>query len=286
MHYSILINTCDNFKDCWDPFFQLFISYWPNYNGRIYLNTEYEDYSHPGLNIVAIKGCEHNNIPRNKKVTWSQCLKWALEVIDTDIVLYMQEDYFLKRPVDNELLEKEFVQISSHEDIHRIFLLSSSAKKRRSTRFPKYYIDDRNEEYYSHTQASLWKRDVLISLIEEEESGWEFEHYSTKRARLFPYNFYTVTNSSDHPIMDYVMTGIVKGRWLPECLDIFKSNGIIIDFSRRGFTTDLVVKNKKPIFKRIKNRLNIIYKKLFKNNMKMAYLYIRFYKLRNKNCEK
>jgi hypothetical protein len=53
--YSILVNTCDKFEDCWDPFFKLFKFYWPDYTGTIYLNTEYKDYSFEGLTIVSLK---------------------------------------------------------------------------------------------------------------------------------------------------------------------------------------------------------------------------------------
>ena len=87
-NYSILINTCDNFEVCWIPFFKLFKKFWPNYKGKIYLNTELKEYQHSGLNIISIK-----NEKLGKK--WSQCLKYALEFIDEEYILYMQEDYFL-----------------------------------------------------------------------------------------------------------------------------------------------------------------------------------------------
>ena len=57
MKYSVLVNTCDKFEDCWNPFFKLFCMYWQDYKGKIYLNTEYKDYSFPGLDIISVKGC-------------------------------------------------------------------------------------------------------------------------------------------------------------------------------------------------------------------------------------
>lgn len=96
MKYSILVNTCDNFEDCWNPFFTLFKKYWSDYAGTIFLNTEYKTYEYSGLTIVPIQGCLKNKYPRTKRPTWSQCLKWALESINTDIILYLQEDYFIK----------------------------------------------------------------------------------------------------------------------------------------------------------------------------------------------
>lgn len=56
MEYSILINTCDKFEDCWNPFFKLWSIFWKDCKGHIFLNTEYKDFSYPGLNIKAVKG--------------------------------------------------------------------------------------------------------------------------------------------------------------------------------------------------------------------------------------
>ena len=54
-NFSILVNTTDSFSDCWNPFFKLFKKYWPNYGGKIYLNTEIKDFKYEGLNIICIK---------------------------------------------------------------------------------------------------------------------------------------------------------------------------------------------------------------------------------------
>lgn len=282
MTYSILVNTCDNFEDCWDPFFNLLSKYWPNCKGKIYLNTEYKDYSYPGLDIIPVKGCERNNFPRDKRATWSQCLKWALDVIDTDIVLYMQEDYFLKRDVNDNLFENELKQISDNDNIQRIFLLSQAQNnKRLSLIHTQYYLDNRKSEYYAHTQAALWKTKALNSLIKIDESGWDFEKYASKRAQFFPYNFYSVSYSQENPIMEYVMTGIVRGKWFPECVEVFQKNKILVDFSKRGFYIGGL---KKSFFRRVRNRFHTIIKS-FVNDFILIYLYFKFYRQRY-ICEK
>jgi hypothetical protein len=107
LKFSILINSTDSFDDCWFPFFTLFKKYWPEYTGIIYLNTETKSYSHEGLNIISIQN--NKNTP-NKRITWSECLIKCLNVIDDDIILYMQEDYFLKDFVKNDIVEN-FVKL-------------------------------------------------------------------------------------------------------------------------------------------------------------------------------
>ena len=54
-NYAILINTTDSFDDCWEPFFKLFKKHWPEFNGKIYLNTETKEFKYSGINIISIK---------------------------------------------------------------------------------------------------------------------------------------------------------------------------------------------------------------------------------------
>ena len=67
MKYSIIVNTCDSYSDCWDPFFKLFSVFWKDCKGKIFLNTEYKDYSFPGLDIIPTKVCEKRNFPKDKR---------------------------------------------------------------------------------------------------------------------------------------------------------------------------------------------------------------------------
>ena len=67
--YAILVNTCDKFEDCWEPFFKLFALYWPDYKGPIYLNTEYKTFTYGNLNIISLKICEKKK--DHSEITWS-----------------------------------------------------------------------------------------------------------------------------------------------------------------------------------------------------------------------
>ena len=100
-HFSILVNTTDSFEDCWQPFFKLFKKNWPEYAGVIYLNTENSAFVYDGLNIIPVK----NGLVGKP---WSQCLKYALEFIKEENIIYMQEDYFLHEPVNNSLIDQYY----------------------------------------------------------------------------------------------------------------------------------------------------------------------------------
>ena len=54
--FSVFVNSTDSFEDCWFPFFSLFKTFWPEFGGKIYLNTEAKQFCYPGLRKVIKRG--------------------------------------------------------------------------------------------------------------------------------------------------------------------------------------------------------------------------------------
>lgn len=272
MNYSILINTCDKFDDCWKPFFQLWSTYWDNCNGKIYLNTEYKDFSFNGLEITPLKVCEKNNIPRNKRATWSQCLKWALEAIQDDIVLYLQEDYFLKASVKNEIVEN-FVQLMHmNPQIKCIHLTDQAVSSSDNDDYPQLNKVILNQRYRVSCQAALWRKQELLDLIREEDDAWEFEEFGSERSAVLKSDYYAVDKNwvriNEFEIIPYVFTGIIQGRWFEEVIPLFEKHNITVDYEKRGFVKDTP---QKPLLKRISYRLKKI-NKILKHNKEIKRL--------------
>jgi len=239
MKYSILVNTCDNFEDCWFPFFKLFSFYWPNCNGQIYLNTEYKNYQHERLKINSLKVCDLHNIPKIKKAKWSQCLKWALENIEDEIILYLQEDYFLKDHVKNELVENYVQLMIDNTEIDCIHLTDQGAPTGASSIFKNLnYVPKVHPDRIS-CQAAIWRKDVLLQYIRIYETGWNFEMWGSKRAAIMNHNFFVVDSNyvqkDVHEIVPYLFTGIIGGKWINEVVPLFEKHQIAIDFNKRGF---------------------------------------------------
>ncbi len=237
MNYSILVNTCDKFEDCWDPFFKLFSVYWAGFDGIVYLNTEYKSFNYSGINVKALKVCEKMQVPTSSRATWSQCLKWALESIDTDVVLYMQEDYFLKEKVDSDKIQEYFDYMVSNPEVQCIYLHSHAVEKDGGV-FSNGLRKVKTEGWRLSCQAALWRKQELLDIIREYESPWEFENFGNKRSVMMNHLYLTVDKAkdgTDFTLIPYVFTGIIKGKWLEECVQLFKMHNIQIDFSKRGF---------------------------------------------------
>lgn len=272
MNYSILINTCDKFEDCWNPFFKLWSLYWKDCNGKIYLNTEYKDYSYPGINIIPVKGCATHSIPKNQRATWSQCLKWALEAMDTDIVLYMQEDYFLKDTVKNDIVEQYVRLMEAHPDIQCIHLTDQAVSAEQPTVYTHLKQVNPIQRYRVSCQAALWRKQELLDIIREHESAWEFEEFGSQRSGIMNHTYLCVDRSyvqlNKFEIIPYIFTGIIQGRWYDPVVELFKKHQIEVDYTIRGFVSE---RKKKPLKQRIKYRWNKI-PKIIKNRIELRKL--------------
>ena len=91
MQYSIVVMSCDKYECCWYPFFKCLDKYFPNHP-KTYLITEGKTSKYS--ETIATTG------------SWTKRLKDALEQIKEDYILLMLEDFFIRKPVDEERINK------------------------------------------------------------------------------------------------------------------------------------------------------------------------------------
>ena len=235
--FSILVNTTDSYSDCWLPFFKLFKIYWPNYKGKIYLNTEKKDYNYSDLNIISIKS---NLDPR----MWSKRLAYALNYIEEKYILHMQEDYFLHSFVRTDLLESFFEKMVSYDlDCLHLTDQCGIGFYNENTGIKDVWEIKKGSRYRVATQSAFWKKHSLKKLLRIWENVWEFEKYGSMRSDyLFDkimcvnQNIYGIGKIE---ILPYIFTGIQQGKWKKDVVDVFNKHGIEIDFNRRGFYSEI-----------------------------------------------
>jgi hypothetical protein len=261
---TILVNSSDGFEDCWEPFFCLLKKHWPNCKYPILLNTEYKDYQYPGLNIKASKA--NASFPE-RRLTWSECLQEALKQIETPLLLYMQEDYFIDKPVLEMPIELFADKMINNGSINFIGLTHFGS----CPPFVPYSKDDnfyeitKKARYRVSTQAGLWSRQSLLSLLMPDENGWMFEIFGTRRARRSAGIFLTSNRELYNPlkgtaIINYTLTGIIKGKWHVDMPALFAHHNLKMDFAKRGF-----YKKRSYLFRKIETT-----KKLLKDPLKFC----------------
>lgn len=234
-HYSILVNSSDGYEDCWSPFFHLLQKYWPSCQANIYLNTEQKEWAtvnYPQLVCTQVeKNCK-------RRLTWSECFIAALDQVDTPLVLYFQEDYFIHQPVRHEVIQQASEYMMQNPKVSHIALTQHCSYGPYENHAELWLQTIRQKaKYRISTQAGLWRVDVLRKYLNPVENGWMFEIFGTWRAQRKLDTFLSVKYAKDGsgaPI-DYLHTGIIKGKWLRDIEKVFKENEIYIQFEDRGY---------------------------------------------------
>jgi len=233
--YTLIVNSSDNYSDCWSPFFTLLDRYWPDLDARVILNTERAVFTLPSTHPVESSRVQEDS---ERRLTWSECLLRCLDLVETPVVLYMQEDYFLEERVDHETITAFVRRMIADPRIRHLGLTAFGSRGAfERTDDEQLWKVDRKAPYRISLQAALWRTDAMRSYLRPEENGWMFEIYGTRRAWRCDELFLTVNRDLERirRVLPYSMAGIVKGRWWQTMPALFVREGIPMDFSRRGF---------------------------------------------------
>jgi hypothetical protein len=160
-------------------------------------------------------------------------------LVETPLVLYLQEDYFLERPVRVDLIDRWAARMLADPTIHHIGLTHFGSRGPfHETEDAALCRIDPKARYRLSCQAGLWRVDTLASHVRPDDNGWTFEILGSVRASRVEETFLTVNpaifRAEGDLVVAYTHTGIIKGRWHPAIPELFARHGLAMDFSRRG----------------------------------------------------
>jgi hypothetical protein len=211
----IVVASCDRYCDLWAPFFYLLRKNCPALKLRIYLVTN--DLKYAAHGVISL-----NTGP---DVTWSANLKAALQVISEPYVLLLLEDLLVLRPINPQ----ELMTVLSR-------IIESGANCVKLNPLPP--PDARKDElmgvvspgvpYRVSTVATVWRKQVLLELLEPSESPWQFEIAGSVRSSAIP-DFYACYEQR-FPVMN----AVVRGRWRRGILSAAEALGAPVDRAARG----------------------------------------------------
>ncbi len=212
---AIIISSFDGYSDAWYPFFTLFFRYWPDCPFDIYLIGNYLAYQDERVKTINIKPDKG----------WSSNLKFALNKIDKEYILYMQEDYFLMNIVETEKIENALKFIKKENAVY--LRLNSGADEDYNGDIGKVA---QRAAYKNSTQAAIWKKSFLYDLLRDGENGWDFE---TKDGIQRAWKSKELFLASKIKRIDYFATAIVKGRFLSSAIELCRKENIEIVSNRK-----------------------------------------------------
>jgi|WetSurMetagenome_2_1015567.scaffolds.fasta_scaffold07275_6 hypothetical protein len=221
MRTAILISSCDAFSDCWEPMVYSFKKFWPDCPYPIFIISNFkklEDKSIHFLNVGEDKGFGSNT-------------KRALELIETEHIIFFLDDFFINDTVDNVMVNDhlnhciqnniDFLKIDYRDIIYRDELRVGESI---------YCVNPLNIRYSLNTAIAIWKRDALYSLCAEGYTAWDFERKGIDylRKNNLKINSETILSAyfEKMTIRKICGTGAVcKGRWTNDGLIFLKENG-------------------------------------------------------------
>ena len=232
---TILVNTCDAYEDLWMPFFTLLKRYWDPHKIRIVLNTESKDFSMDGLQI----DCVH--FPGKSK--YGERILHALEQITTEYTLLLLDDFFLRKPVDTEVLFNILTWMDADTDIacFNTETIPVYADWERD-KYPGFHRVPPGTQYALNMQAAVWRTRMLKQFWRPKVSPWEWEAYCNLLQYKYPQNKIYCTTDFQNSFLDYGhyqiadVWAVVRGKWVLEDVQpLFEQENIQVDLSKRGY---------------------------------------------------
>lgn len=219
---SVLITSCDAYSDLWIPFFTLFWRYWPDCPYPVYLSTDHLEFQ--DSRVITLTG-------RPGKL-WTIGIVEHLKTLNTRYVLLCLEDFFLRAPVSTADIE-ECIQTLSRLDGHVVRLVRRPGPDARIPGEKRVGALSPGTPYRVSTQAAIWNRESLISLMLNAESIWDFELRGSERSLSYPTGFYCVWRD----VFTYRHHVVERGKWFPWDAYKYRRAGVGCNFERRSIMT-------------------------------------------------
>lgn len=252
---TVLVNSCDEYQDLWEPFFELFLKFWSDCPYPIFLNTESKTYEHKGLVIDSLK---HKN--SHFPLGYGERLIECLDAIETPYVLILLDDYFIREKVNQRKISQIISWLDNNNEISCFnFDSIPDTFNTDNQRFEEFELRSKYGEYRYNLQGAIWRTESLREAWKKNETPWQWEVYGNIRSWQNGSIIYSLKSDSTSPI-NYgkkpgLTWGVVRGQWMKDdILPLFKSNGIKVDYEKRGFYVE--GDNKMGVFK---NKISKIY---------------------------
>lgn len=205
----MIVVSCDKYEPCWKPFFTLLEKYYPHHPDAVL--------------ITETKKCPYCETINVDSQIWTERFRLGLRQIDDKQVLVMLDDFFIRRPVDEERINA--IKINDHTACYNFEL----EYREPYVRFDNGWDGQKNNQIYLNScQPSIWNREILIDRLNTKQTPQEWETTVINS----PYCHYI--NNGDFIIdIGYrhqdlsIGWGITRGKLSKECYEFLKKEGLV-----------------------------------------------------------
>lgn len=215
---KIVVMSCDKSVDIFKPFYLCMEKYWKGHPEIIYI-TE------------TIKNPYYKTICKDYPFDmWSKKIREALKEIDDDKILLVADDIFIRNYVDVDRVK--YVEDNLKGNVALFNFEKSFDDNDRDCQYRGFKEKNPNGIVLTSLMCGMWQKDKLLKVLNITCQPWEIERLN------IGHDFEYYINSGDW-IIDFNYHGgpfsITKGKWAKEIVPFFEKEGIIVDYSERGF---------------------------------------------------
>lgn len=190
----VIVLSCDRYSDFWPLFARRWRKYWPECPFPVYILSNERDFELEGIRAIKV----------GPDINWSRNLRVALSQIAEPRVLLMMEDAPLAGMVSNHAIAK-LIEIFSSREMNYLNL-KASPPPRQQIKGQLVASIPSGALYRVAAVPSLWKKSVLLELLMDGETAWQFEIQGSRRSNGIPGFFVTGTKAFE------LLHCVIKGK--------------------------------------------------------------------------
>ncbi len=147
---------------------------------------------------------------------WTNGVIAFLESLEDDLVLFMLDDYWPFRNVDNKAIDEITTYMRGHANVARFCVCTDRLYAKGVTDYDRYgHLDiiKSDPQSYAHFsfQASMWRRTALLEMLRPDETPWDAETRGDQRLKD---SKYIVLGTRQAPLRYTI--AVQKGKFAPD----------------------------------------------------------------------
>lgn len=223
---TIIVSSCDLFFDAWAPFFSLFWKRWPRCRFPIVVIT----------NHLSLDPGPARAMKLGEDKGWASNLITTLDRLETEFVVYMQEDHFLLRDVDSAGFDRALELAKSEQLDALTFRCRKPTKNSRlDVKEPVFFPPLESKEGV-FCDPCIWRKSSLRRILQDGETAWDFLKSGRERASELRYKRgqYDLSRLDACPVYYMKRSGIREFLWHITALAMLRRERVPVWPMQRG----------------------------------------------------
>ncbi|MUK49012.1 hypothetical protein [Aliivibrio fischeri] len=242
---SIIINSCDHYKDIWELFFSCLNEQWPECQVDIYLNTESENFEYKNLKFINIEN------EKRKNMAWGGRLVDTLSLINHKYAICLYDDFLVENRIDISQIKNCINWMEENEDIAVFYFFNNIGLNTKDGLYDGFELIGKRNDYRLNSAPALWRIETLMHLTGKQDNPWAWECFGTARTYSLVDRFYCAENTNEK-IFDYkheLGGGIRRGKWVSSVVEpLIKKYNLKLNLNERGVSSELLSKDKYSLY--------------------------------------